>query len=116
MSLHPAPAPTAAERFDAELARTVDRVRGLALTRLEAGFAPEPTRADAVRAVAQLMADAAAGLEGEPRRELPRTAVHAVGDQLAVCGHDLRLAADAERDAGTLTEAADTLLDLRRRL
>jgi len=130
------------QRLQAELERTVDRLRTLGLARLEASFDPEPTRAAAARALAQHLADLAAGLEGGPRRELPVLATAACGDQLAVCGHDL-LAAYAGRsgqgttgpeaggdgsghqalpapsestDAARIQGAADLLLDLRRRL
>jgi len=110
---------TAGERFDAELRRTVDRVRGLAILGLEAAYEPEPSRAEAVRALAQRLADDAADLAAEDRRALPVLAPHAAGDQLAVCGHDLRAAADggapADRDA-VLDAASDALLALRRRL
>ena len=107
---------TAPERFDVQLRRTVDRVRGLALTRLEAAYAPEPTRAGAVRALAQRLADTAADLAAEPRRALPVLAPHAAGDQLAVCGHDLRTAAVQAGDDAALAAACDALLELRRRL
>lgn len=110
---------TPRERLQADLTRTVDRLRTLGLARLEASFEPEPTRADAARAVAQHLADLAADLEGEPRRTLPVLGVQAAGDQVAVTGHDL-LAAAAASDVpdvdARLTEAADLLLDLRRRL
>jgi hypothetical protein len=113
--LHPSGG-TSAERFDVELHRTVDRVRGLALTRLEAAYDPEPTRADAVRGLAQRLADDAAHLSGEPRRELPVLGVHAAGDQLAVCGQDLLEAASATGDEAALDAAAEALRELRRRL
>jgi hypothetical protein len=116
-----------------DLQRTVDRLRTLGLARLSASFAPEPTRADAARAVAQRLADVTADLEGRPRRPLPVLEVQASGDQLAVTGHDL-LAVTAEPGAEVppgasaaiaisaaavddlVEEAADLLLDLRRRL
>ncbi|MGE3810823.1 MAG: hypothetical protein AB7I24_04690 [Candidatus Nanopelagicales bacterium] len=107
-------------RFAAQLERTVDRLRGLGLARLSASFEPEPTRAAAARGLAQWLADGAAGLEGGPSRPLPALADAAAGDQVAVCGHDL-LAAASERlgdpaVASLLDEAAERLLDLRRRL
>ena len=124
---------TPRERLQVDLQRTVDRLRTLGLARLSASFAPEPTRADAARAVAQRLADVAADLEGRPRRLLPVLGVQATGDQLAVTGHDLlavtakpgsavvpgdsaiiRLSAAAVDDL--FEEAADLLLDLRRRL
>jgi len=76
---------TPVERLEADLHRTVDRLRTLGLARLAASFEPEPTRADAARGVAQRLADAAADLEGGPRRTLPRLADAAVGDQVAAC-------------------------------
>ena len=124
---------TPRQRLQADLGRTVDRLRTLGLARLEASFAPEPTRADAARAVAQRLADLAADLDGRPRLMLPALGVQAAGDQLAVTGHDLLDAAaepqigDVSSDSGSLPhsaadvdalllEAADLLLDLRRRL
>jgi hypothetical protein len=119
--------------LQADLTRTVDRLRTLGLARLEADFAPEPTRADAARRVAQHLADVTADLEGRPRRPLPVLGVQASGDQLGVVGHDLlAVTSDPETatvrgDLGTarvgsadvdavLLEAADRLLALRRRL
>jgi len=111
---------TAHDRFTADLRRTVDRLRTLGLDRLRASFEPEPTRADAALDVAQHLADAAADLEGLPRRTLPRLSVGAVGDQVAVCGQDLLAAAAGAPDPThadqLLTHAADALLDLRRRI
>lgn len=111
---------TASERLERDLRLTVDRLRSMGLPRLGASFEPEPTRAEAAHAVAQVLADLAADLEGQPRRAVPRLADAAVGDQVAVCGHDL-LAAAAGAAPGmlldaVLTGAADLLLDLRRRV
>lgn len=118
------PSPTsegaAAEEYAAQLGRTVDRLRSLAIARLAAPFEPEPTRADAGRGLAQRLADASAALEGRPVRDLPRLADGAVGDQVAVCGRDVLEAAACRLDdpavAATLAALADDLLDLRRRL
>ena len=124
---------TPRQRLQADLGRTVDRLRTLGLARLEASFEPEPTRADAARSVAQRLADLAADLDGRPRLTLPTLGVQAAGDQLAVTGHDLLAAAadlqiaDLPGDPGSphrapadidalLLEAADLVLDLRRRL
>jgi hypothetical protein len=108
-----------ADRLEADLDRTADRLRGLGLARLAAAFEPEPTRADAARGVAQRLADLAAELAGEPRLTVPRLGDHAVGDQVAVCGRELLDAARAHpSDAAdrSLDEAAALVLDLRRRL
>jgi hypothetical protein len=108
------------ERLEAQLGRTVDRLRTLGLARLAASFEPEPTRADAARGVAQQLADLAAQLEGREPRTLPRLADAAVGDQVAVCGHDLLAAITSGSGVGrgesVAGVAADLLLDLRRRL
>jgi hypothetical protein len=113
---------SAQEHFEAQLVRTVDRLRTLGLARLEASFEPEATRVEAARALAQRFADQAAGLAGHPVRVLPPLATAATGDQLAVCGHDLVAACDraatgpsADVDEILMT-AADLLLDLRRRM
>jgi hypothetical protein len=86
-----------------ELARDVDRVadrlRGLSQARLAADASPHASRAEAARAAAQALADASAGLEAgldsDPPtwRELPRLDDFAIGDQVAVTGHDLVAAA-----------------------
>ena len=48
------------DRYEADLRRTVDRLRTLGLPRLAARFEPEPTRADAARGVA-LASDGSGG-------------------------------------------------------
>lgn len=110
----------AATAFAAQLGRTVDRLRSLSLARLAAPFEPGPTRADAGHALAQQLADDAAALAGERVRAVPRLADGAVGDQVAVCGHDLLVAASARAGdphaAAVLTGRAQDLLDLRRAL
>ena len=105
----------ASERFADQLGRTADRCRALSLARLAAPWGPEATRADAARALAQSLAETAAGLEGGTPRRLPRLADGAVGDQLAVCGRDVLVAAGSDHNA-LLGALADQLLDLRRRL
>ena len=111
---------TDVERLEAQLGRTVDRLRTLGLTRLAASFEPEPSRADAARGVAQRLEDLAAELESREPRTLPRLADPAVGDQVAVCGHDLLAVISSgsgvARGEAVAGVAADLLLDLRRRL
>ena len=107
------------DRYEVDLRRTVDRLRGLSVGRLGASFEPELTRAVAARAVAQRLADLAAGLAGGELRTVPRLADHAVADQVAVCGRDLLDAATVHPSASAdaaLAEGADLLLDLRRRV
>lgn len=98
------------DRLADEVERLADRLRALSDVRLARPLPPHPSRADAARAVAQLLADRAAQLEGRQPRELPRLPDLAVGDQVAVTGTDLVLAAAAVRgseeggegDAGVL--------------
>ena len=91
-----------AEELAADVRRVADRLRTLSAARLagppappEDGMPPYPSRAQAARGAAQAMADAAAALESGPavgwveRRSLPELADLAVGEQVAVTGHDL---------------------------
>jgi hypothetical protein len=99
----PRPAATAWDATRAELATDVDRVadrlRSLSQARLAAAVPPHASRAAAARATAQTLADASAGLEARldpaepPWRTLPELDDFAVGDQVAVTGHDLVAAA-----------------------
>jgi hypothetical protein len=75
--------------FARELERVADRLRTLSQARLAAAVPGAESRAAAARVVAQRLADAAARLAEEPTRTLPTLSDLAVGDQLAVCGHDL---------------------------
>jgi hypothetical protein len=107
-------------RLEVQLGRTVDRLRTLGVARLAASFEPEPTRADAARGVAQRLEDLAAEVESREPRTLTKLADSAVGDQVAVCGHDLLAALASGIGAGERESvagvAADLLLDLRRRV
>ena len=104
------------ERYAADLERTVDRLRSLALVRLGAEFHPEATRADAARDLVQQLADQAADLSATSRRTVPRLADSAVGDQLAVVGRDLLEEAVLAERLDVLESSAAALLALRRRL
>ena len=99
-----------------ELERVVDRVRHLSLARLAEPAPPWGSRADAARAVAQRLADLAQDLEeaggGAARRAVPRLHDAAAGDQLAVTGHDLLLAAE-DAPPSVVREAIDALVELR---
>jgi hypothetical protein len=86
------------EELAGQLRRLVDRLHGMALTRLAAAYQPEPTRVVAGRAYAQLLADAATAVESPQApvwRDLPEVSAAAVGDLVAVSGHDLLQAVDA---------------------
>jgi len=139
IQFRPAPEATTWDARRAELARDVervsDRLRGLSAARLSAAAPPHSSRAAAARATAQTLADASAGLEAcgaraaPPWRTLPELGDFAVGDQVAVAGHDL-VAATQQVAPGTpvwarhgrpsahevLGEAADALVELRRLL
>jgi hypothetical protein len=81
--------------LEADVRRVAERLRTLSEAQLAAEAPPYPTGATGGRAVAQVLADAAQGLEErdsgvEPLwRELPALSDFAVGDQVAVTGHDL---------------------------
>ncbi|KWW99133.1 hypothetical protein LI90_767 [Carbonactinospora thermoautotrophica] len=77
------------EKLAAEIRRVSGRLRSMPLARLT------DDRVSAVRRVIQLLAELAQGAEeraadGPPRwRTVPALGRHALGDQLAVVGHDL---------------------------
>jgi hypothetical protein len=131
------------EDLAADVRRVADRLRNLSTTRLagapappEHGMPPYRSRVQAAREAAQGMADAAVALEaaaaGRPfrRRDLPELADVAVGEQVAVTGHDLLAALDlvgpdqdvwfGELDRSParvgVAYAAGLLADVRRRL
>ncbi len=104
MGWHKSPADTAlpsaavedqARRVAADVERLADRLRRLSPARLSQPLPPYGTRADAGRFAAQLLADAAQGIEerdgsAAPRwRTVPSLPDHVVGEQVAVTGHDL---------------------------
>jgi hypothetical protein len=78
-----------------EIALVADRFRHLSESRLTGALPPHRTRAEAGRQLAQQLADAALGIgcrasTSPPRwREVPELNHFAVGDQIAVTGHDL---------------------------
>lgn len=104
-----------------ELAREVDRVadrlRVLAPQRLAARADPYGRSVAAVAfATAQLLADSAAALEApaQGQRALPKLPGHALGDQLAVTGHDLLSVLAEHPDEGVTRSALASLQALRR--
>ncbi len=106
----------AAERYAADLMRTVDRLRSMGAARLAAAFEPEPTRADAAYGLIHNVAQRAAAMEGVVTPVVPRLADLALGDQLAVVGRDLLVAARERQNAAVLIETSDELRELRRRI
>lgn len=102
---------TEAESLAAEVERVARRLRGLTTARLVRPLPPYGTVADAGRLLARALAEAGqaveeAGAEREPAwRTLPDLAVEAVGEQVAVTGHDLAAALATAPDAHVRTRA-----------
>jgi len=93
------PLASGAPDLAAAVERLADRLRSLSDVRLAGPGGPRASRADAAHALAQQLADAAALIEGGPSRMVPRLHDLAVGDQVAVTGHDLVAAAAAQQQA-----------------
>ncbi len=123
------------DELAADVRRVSDRLRNLSQARLQAPVPPFPSRAAASREAARVLSVAAQGIEAradatEPSwRQPPELADFAVGDQVAVTGHDLLAvldgldpAEDAWAPGGRRTsrevvaEAAGTLAATRRLL
>lgn len=101
------------EDLEADVRRVADRARNSSQARLAAPAEAHPSRASAVRVVAQQLAETAQGIAAredvtEPGwRELPVLSDLAVGDQLAVVGTDLLAElAGCEPDAVVWVRAA----------
>ena len=82
-------------QIEADVRRVAERLRTLSEAQLAAEAPPYPSRAAGGRAVAQVLAEAAQAVEErgsgvQPHwRALPVGSDFAVGDQVAVTGHDL---------------------------
>ncbi|MET8624521.1 hypothetical protein ABZW30_12320 [Kitasatospora sp. NPDC004669] len=72
-----------------------DRFRSLPQSKLLGAVPGHASRAAAVLALARRLAALALAAEGGPEREFPDAGAFAVGDQLAVAGHDLAVALTA---------------------
>jgi hypothetical protein len=126
---------TLGEELEREVERVAERLRTLSETRLGEAVGTYPSRTAAGRAAAQTLADAAAVLEALPgspgdadRRSVPDIGPFAVGDQVAVTGHDLvaacraltEWAGELDGDLGGALELAqsalETLRSVRRQL
>ncbi len=93
------------DELEWELSRLADRLRSLSDVRLGGPFPPHESRAVAALDLAQLLADAAQGVEERAclqppvSRVVPDLGVFALGDQVAVTGRDLVAATvDADPD------------------
>lgn len=99
----------ALEEFDRELGRVVDRLRSMPITRIGAAVEPSRTTALALLELSAALGDPAPG-------PLPRVEPIALGDQMAVLGHDLRHVALERDDGRPIAEATGVLVRLRRQL
>ncbi len=73
-----------------------DRFRAMPQSRLLGAVPGYPSRAAAGLALARRLAAAALAAAGEQPRELPDAGAFAVGDQVAVAGHELWAASEGE--------------------
>ncbi|GAA1974866.1 hypothetical protein [Kitasatospora viridis] len=91
-----------------------DRFRAMPQSRLLGAVPGHRSRAAAGLALARLLADRAQAWEegpGAAPRELPDAGAFAVGDQIAVAGHDLAAALDGPAARAGNDEAATALLE-----
>ncbi|MER7754661.1 hypothetical protein [Kitasatospora sp. NPDC097643] len=86
--------------------KLADRFRSMPQSRLLGAVPGYDSRAAAGLALARRLAALALAAEGEPERELPEAGAFAVGDQLAVAGHDLAAALTATADPAVLAQAS----------
>jgi hypothetical protein len=100
-------------QIEADVRRVAERLRTLSEAQLAAEAPPYPSRAAGGRAVAQVLAEAAQAVEeresgAQPHwREVPVRSDFAVGDQLAVTGHDLLAQLPPPIPAASLSPAGD---------
>ena len=86
----------AIEEFRTQLDRTVDYLRSLPLDRLSRSDSSGRSLAEVAHELSQQLADTAASLRlGEPDRKVPSLKPHAAGDQVAVTGYELVIAAQS---------------------
>jgi hypothetical protein len=90
-------------RAPADLVRRMRRW-SVATWTIAVGRGRARSRADAVHAGVQRLADLAASAEGRPSRPVPRLDDRVLPDQLAVTAHDVRETGDAAAERVALTE------------
>lgn len=93
-----------------ELARVVDRLRSMSLTKLAAPWPPFASRAAGARALAQELADRSSQRLGLACHVVPDAGDAAVGDQVAVTGRDLL---ESNPDPADLNWMAQRLREVR---
>lgn len=96
-----------------EIDLTVDRLRHLGAIRLATPITGAVTAAEAVHALSQELADAAADLSVERPAEVPRLGDHAAADQLAVVGRELLDAIAGRPDRDRVSTLAGRVRALR---
>ncbi|WP_441250559.1 hypothetical protein [Kitasatospora sp. McL0602] len=82
--------------------KLADRFRSMPQSRLLGAVPGYGSRAAAGLALARELAAAALAVAGEQPREFPEVGAFAVGDQLAVAGHELAAVADGAAVAAAL--------------
>ncbi|GAA0681041.1 hypothetical protein GCM10010193_38450 [Kitasatospora atroaurantiaca] len=91
--------------------RLADRFRSMPQSRLLGAVPGHPSRAAAGLELARRLAAAALAAAGEEPHEFPDAGAFAVGDQLAVAGHELAAVGDARALAEALA-AVEAVADL----
>ena len=95
--------------WDTEAGRVADRLNVLGRRWSQREHAADVAALAGVRSALQQLADLTADAAGEPRREVPELAGHALADQVWVLAHDAA-------SAGAGPAARDVLATLRRSL
>ncbi|MFG2906335.1 hypothetical protein ACGF13_14855 [Kitasatospora sp. NPDC048286] len=91
--------------------KLADRFRSLPQSKLLGAVPGHASRAAAALELARRLAGLAAAAEGGPRRDFPDAGAFAVGDQLAVAGHDLATALAALPDGPAAAEVLAAAVD-----
>ncbi len=113
MSDHVATSATAAlAQLDREVERVAERLRTMSDVRLAAPCPPYASVAEAGHRLAQRLAGLAAELEGAKHREVPVLSPLAVGDQVALTGHDVATAARTLPDTAAAVAVETALAEV----